>query len=154
MATCTSGRAATRIFKSKYPRVVRALAGITDETVIDGEASRSTIADGRPCALQNYGSSKVPLVYYVFDVLVLGGRNVMSQPLSARRELLRRHVLPTLSGPVRESELLNAKLPDPIKAVREHGFEGIIAKRLDSAYEPGQRSGTWRKMRVNKGKSS
>ncbi len=36
-------------------------------------------------------------------------------------------------------------------AVKAHGFEGIVAKRLDSRYEPGQRSGAWRKMRINQG---
>jgi ATP-dependent DNA ligase len=35
--------------------------------------------------------------------------------------------------------------------VRTHGLEGLIAKKRDSIYEPGQRSGAWRKMRVNQG---
>lgn len=38
-----------------------------------------------------------------------------------------------------------------IKAVREQGLEGLVAKRLDSIYEPGKRSGAWQKMRVNRG---
>jgi ATP-dependent DNA ligase len=33
-------------------------------------------------------------------------------------------------------------------AVREQGFEGIVAKRRDSPYEPGKRSGAWQKMRI------
>lgn len=37
-----------------------------------------------------------------------------------------------------------------IRAVREQGLEGLVAKRLDSVYVPGQRSGAWRKMRVNR----
>ena len=36
-------------------------------------------------------------------------------------------------------------------AIKAHGFEGIVAKRLDSCYESGQRSGAWLKMRVNQG---
>ena len=35
--------------------------------------------------------------------------------------------------------------------MRTHGLEGLIAKRRGSLYEPGQRSGAWRKMRVNQG---
>jgi ATP-dependent DNA ligase len=31
------------------------------------------------------------------------------------------------------------------------GLEGLVAKRRDSRYEPGQRSGAWQKMRVNQG---
>jgi len=46
---------------------------------------------------------------------------------------------------------LNVSLSELTKAVKAHGFEGIVAKRLDSRYEPGQRSGAWLKMRVNQG---
>jgi bifunctional non-homologous end joining protein LigD len=35
--------------------------------------------------------------------------------------------------------------------VRSYGFEGLIAKRRDSLYEPGKRSGAWRKMRIHRG---
>jgi ATP-dependent DNA ligase len=69
--------------------------------------------------------------------------------MSRRREILQAQVLPKLSEPVRESLQLDASLPDLVKAVRAHGFEGIVAKRLDCRYEPGQRSGAWRKMRIN-----
>jgi ATP-dependent DNA ligase len=64
--------------------------------------------------------------------------------------LLRRQVLPCLSEPIREAPQFDASLPDLIRAVREQGLEGIVAKRLESAYEPGERSGAWRKMRVNR----
>ena len=114
----------------------------------------STFLDesGRPSfnLLQNLGSSKASLVYYVFDVLVLAGKDVMREPLSVRREILRERVLPKLKEPVCESEQFNASLSDLMRAVKAHGLEGIVAKRLDSTYEPGQRSGAWRKMRVNR----
>jgi DNA ligase D-like protein (predicted ligase) len=137
-------------FGARYPAVVCALAVLPDETVVDGEVVAMD-KTGRPSfnALQNYGSSKVRIVYYVFDVLILAGRNVMSEHLSARRELLQRHILPKLGEPIRECPGLNASLPDLIDAVRSHGLEGVVAKRLDSRYEPGQRSGAWRKMRIN-----
>jgi bifunctional non-homologous end joining protein LigD len=38
-----------------------------------------------------------------------------------------------------------------IQAVKEQRFEGLVAKRRGSRYEPGQRSGAWQKMRVNQG---
>jgi DNA ligase D-like protein (predicted ligase) len=137
-------------FDGKYPAIVHALARLPDETVIDGEVV-ALDESGRPSfnALQN-GSATAQLCYHVFDVLVLAGRNVMSEPLSARRELLRRQVLPRLTDLIREAPQFDASLPDLIRAVREQGLEGIVAKRLDSAYEPGQRSGAWRKMRVNR----
>src|SRR5262249_48522927 len=65
--------------------------------------------------------------------------------------LLRQHVLPNLGEPIRHSPELNASLPDLVAAVRAQGLEGLVAKRLDSRYEPGQRSGAWRKMRINRG---
>jgi len=34
---------------------------------------------------------------------------------------------------------------------KEFGFEGIVAKRRTSLYEPGKRSGAWLKYRINKG---
>jgi hypothetical protein len=55
------------------------------------------------------------------DLLVLAGRNVMAELLSARRELLRRQVLPRLTDSIREAPQLDASLPDLICAVREQG---------------------------------
>jgi ATP-dependent DNA ligase len=46
---------------------------------------------------------------------------------------------------------LGASLPDLIASVKKSGLEGLVAKNLSSAYEPGLRSGSWRKMRVNQG---
>ena len=46
---------------------------------------------------------------------------------------------------------MEASLSDLIRSVKEQGLEGIVAKRLDSRYEPGVRSGAWQKMRVNQG---
>jgi len=128
-------------FDGKYPAIVQALTRLPDETVLDGEVV-ALDESGRPSfnAPQN-SSSTAHLCYYVFDVLVLAGRNVVSEPLSTRRELLRRQVLPRLTDPIREAPKFDASLGDLIGAVREQGLEGIVAKQLDSACEPGQRAG-------------
>jgi bifunctional non-homologous end joining protein LigD len=106
---------------------------------------------GRPSfsALQN-GAAGTPLVYYVFDVMIVAGRDVMNEPLSTRRELLQERVLAQLSEPIRESPVLDASLADLIASVKAQGLEGLVAKRRDSRYEPGQRSVAWQKMRVNR----
>ena len=139
-------------FNTRYPAVAQALAPLPDETVIDGEVV-ALDDSGRPSfnTLQNHGSAKVPIIYYVFDVLILAGINLMSEPLSVRRDLLRTHILPKLGEPIRHCPELNANLADVIASVRAAGLEGVVAKRLDSAYEPGSRSGAWRKMRINLG---
>jgi DNA ligase D-like protein (predicted ligase) len=138
-------------FNGKYPAIVKALAALPDETTIDGEIV--ALESGRPSfnALQNYGSSIGPLYYHVFDVMILSGMDIMGQPLQAPREVLRSHVLSKLGEPIRESPQLEADLKDLIRSVKAQGLEGLIAKRRDSRYEPGERSGAWQKMRVNQG---
>src|SRR4029077_10952010 len=139
-------------FNVRYPGIVKALAPMPDETVIDGEVV-ALDRDGKPSfnTLQNYGSAGAPLHFYIFDLLILKGRDVMGEPLVKRRELLEEHVLPKLAEPVRYSPVLEAKLKDLIRSVKARGLEGLIAKRRNSRYEPGQRSGAWQKMRVNRG---
>jgi bifunctional non-homologous end joining protein LigD len=139
-------------FTARYSGIADALSGLPDETVIDGEVV-ALDADGKPSfnMLQNYGSAGAPLHFYVFDLLVLNGKDVMAEPLVKRRELLEKRVLPKLSEPVRYSPELKASLNDLIQSVKAQGLEGLVAKRRDSKYEPGLRSGAWQKMRVNQG---
>ena len=139
-------------FSRRYPAVLRGLAKLPDETVIDGEIV-ALDEDGRPSfnALQNSIGSETSVVFYVFDLIVLSGRDVSAEPLTARRALLERKVLPTLADPVRYAGILEASLRDLIHAVKTQGFEGLVAKRCNSRYESGLRSGAWMKMRINRG---
>jgi len=139
-------------FSGRYPAVVKALARLPDGSVIDGEIVAFD-EEGRPSfnALQNYGSAPAPVVYYVFDVLVLSGRDLRREPLHQRREILEKKVLPKLAEPVRYSAPLEAELPVLVESVKAHGFEGLVAKRSGSVYESGLRTGAWMKMRVNRG---
>jgi bifunctional non-homologous end joining protein LigD len=120
--------------------------------VIDGEVV-ALDEEGRPSfnLLQNYDSSKADLIYYVFDALIVAGRDVMRETLDARRELLEKKVLPKLGEPIRYSQELRSDLPTLSEAVKAQGLEGLVAKRRNSRYEAGQRSGAWQKMRVNRG---
>jgi hypothetical protein len=61
-----------------------------------------------------------------------------------------REVLPKARRSRPEAPRFDAALVDLIAAVRAQELEGLVAKRLDSVYEPGARSGAWRKMRLNK----
>ena len=62
-------------FTERYSSIAAALRSMPDETVLDGEMAALN-EEGRPSfnLLQNYGSSKAPLVYFVFDLLMLKGR--------------------------------------------------------------------------------
>src|SRR5262245_5785950 len=139
-------------FNASYPGIVRALANMPAETVIDGEVV-ALDKTGRPSfsALQNYGSNHIPLVYYVFDVMVLEGVDVMREPLSRRRELLEQKIVPHLTEPVRYSAEFDADLPDLIQSVKKLGLVGLVAKRKDRRYQPGQRTAAWQKMYANAG---
>jgi ATP-dependent DNA ligase len=75
----------------------------------------------------------------------------MREPLEKRREVLEKKVLPKLPEPVRYSAPLTATLSVLLQSVKVHGFEGLVAKRCNSAYEPDLRTGAWVKMRVNRG---
>ena len=138
-------------FSERYPSIVKGLAGLPDETVLDGEVI-ALDADGKPsfAMLQN-AEPNAPVLYFVFDVMMLSGKDLTHDPLEKRRQILERAVLPQLVEPVRYAGGLDARLPDLIASVKAHGLEGLVAKRRDSRYEPGLRSGSWRKMRVNRG---
>jgi bifunctional non-homologous end joining protein LigD len=139
-------------FAQRYPSIAKALASLPDNTAVDGEIVAVDEA-GTPSfnALQNYGSSKPDLIYYIFDVMVLAGKDVMAEPLAKRRDLIEKKVLPKLAEPIRYSPALKASLAVLIQSVKAQGFEGLVAKRLDSKYQPGLRTGAWQKLRVNQG---
>ena len=141
-------------FNARYPGLIEALASMPDETVIDGEVV-ALDPEGRPSfnTLQNYGAAGAPLHFFIFDLLILRGRDVMDEPLAKRRELIEKHVLPELADPIRYSPVLEASLHDLIVSVKAQGLEGLVAKRRDSKYEPGLRSGAWQKMRTNQGQA-
>jgi hypothetical protein len=69
-------------------------------------------------------SAPAPVLYYVFDVMVLAGRSLMREPLERRRELLEQKVLPKLSEPARYASSLDAALSVLVQSVKQQGFEG------------------------------
>jgi bifunctional non-homologous end joining protein LigD len=139
-------------FTQRYPALVRSLVPLPEETVVDGEIV-ALDDSGRPSfnLLQNYASREYTLVFYLFDLLILEGNDVRNEPREARRKLLSARVMPRLAEPVRFSETIQASASELLRAVREQGLEGVVAKRLDTSYQSGKRSGAWVKMRVNRG---
>jgi len=139
-------------FSVRYSSVTQGLAKLPDETVVDGEVVAFD-EEGRPSfnLLQNYDAATTPIGYFVFDVMVLAGKDVTKEPLEVRQKLLETKVLPHLAEPVRYVAPLEGSLQTLVHSVKAHGFEGLVAKRRDSRYESDERSGAWRKMRVNQG---
>lgn len=139
-------------FIHRYTSVAEALAKLPDETVIDGEIV-ALDGDGRPSfsLLQNHGTTHPALYYYVFDLMIHAGKDIRDQPLTSRLALLESRILTRLSEPVRPCVVLETELSELVRSVREQSLEGLVAKRRDSIYEAGRRSGAWQKMRVNQG---
>ncbi len=139
-------------FSSRFSSVAKALSKLPDDSIVDGEIV-ALDETGRPSfnVLQNYNHADTPLQFYAFDLLHLAGKNLHDRPLDERRELLRVKVLPRLPEEISLSETLETTAAEIVAAVKKQGLEGVIAKRRDSRYEPGRRSGAWVKMRINKG---
>ena len=137
---------------SRFPEISSALQPLPDDTMIDGEIVALSAA-GRPSfsLLQNSRGRDQTIAFYAFDLLLLTGEDLKGSPLMARREMLRTKLLPQLAEPIRLSESFEVPAVELVRVIRESGLEGVIAKRRDSLYEPGRRSGAWRKMRVNRG---
>jgi bifunctional non-homologous end joining protein LigD len=89
---------------------------------------------------------KVPILYMLFDVLFAGPKPTLDLPYTDRREILERL---TLKGPCWEiSPAHVGEGPNMLESARRTGLEGVVAKRLDSRYEPGRRSPSWLKTKV------
>ena len=103
--------------------------------------------------LQHHRSKAQALLFYVFDVLIYRGRNLLKLTLEKRREVLANIFKSDRSGasPIALSENIEASPSDLVCVVKEFGFEGIVAKRKDSCYESGKRTGAWVKYKVNRG---
>jgi bifunctional non-homologous end joining protein LigD len=145
-------------YKPRYPEL-RPLGGALGSTraILDGEIVAFD-EEGRPSfeqlqsrihltgdAAVKRRSKEMPVTYVAFDLLWLDGHLTTGLPYRDRRRLLTEL---DLSGPhwrtPAHHEGDGAAL---LAATREQGLEGIVAKRLESTYEPGRRSGAWIKVK-------
>jgi DNA ligase D-like protein (predicted ligase) len=137
-------------FSKKFPQVCAALReALPLGTAVDGELVAFDEA-GHPSfnAIQN-ADAKTNIVFFVFDVLVNQWKEVKQLPLSERFSLLQSAV--ATSQRVQLSDHFSGPAKRFVTAVREMGGEGVVAKRLNSHYESGKRSGAWAKKRLNIG---
>jgi DNA ligase D-like protein (predicted ligase) len=158
---CLAGRDAKEVtlwsrrgnlFTNQFPNIARACEHLPPVTLVDGEIV-ALDESGRISfnLLQHHRSKAQALLLYVFDVLIYRGRSLLNVPLSARRETLSEIFKGMKAAPIALSESLYASADDLVRVAKEFGVEGIVAKRKDSLYEPGKRTGAWLKYRVNRG---
>jgi bifunctional non-homologous end joining protein LigD len=134
-------------FNERFPAIVEAVAKLkVKDAILDGEIV-ALDDQNRPTfqLLQNYQSG--PLAYYLFDLLTFDGENWKDRPLHERKARLEK-LLKGVKSPI----FLSASLPGTTAAIwqqiQKQRLEGIIAKRRDSLYEPGRRSGEWAKIKA------
>lgn len=130
-----------------YPKIAEELRGIQRPMVLDGEVV-ALDRRGRPKfqLLQNIASHpRATLVYFVFDLLELYGRDVRDLPLIERKRLLR-HMLKD-GRHVRYCGHVTGSGRSYFERVGRGGYEGMMAKRANSVYRDGTRSGDWLKVK-------
>jgi bifunctional non-homologous end joining protein LigD len=137
----------------QYPEVAALSGLVPPETIVDGELIVAD-SDGRPdfAALQEREHARSaetveraavdhPVTYVIYDLVLVNGRSLLKEPLHRRRSRLRDAIASTN----------RFYLPEPVvgeglaffDAAREKGLGGIVAKRFDSLYHPGQRHPDW-----------
>ncbi len=93
----------------------------------------------------------MPAVFIVFDLLNLGGEDLTHLPLVKRKELLQALIQEGSNLALSRHVLGSGKAL--FELARQRGLEGVMAKRLDSPYQAGKRSGHWIKFRNTKSMS-
>jgi bifunctional non-homologous end joining protein LigD len=91
-------------------------------------------------------AARTPVTFLVFDVLQLDGRSLLGLPYSERREILT-PLIPNGPSWLSPPQFSGTDLDAVLAASVSNGLEGVVAKRLDSPYEPGARTGSWLKIK-------
>jgi bifunctional non-homologous end joining protein LigD len=135
-----------------FPHIVEAITELPGrDLVLDGElVALDPKGVSRFQLLQRRGmAGGSPTRYAVFDLLERDGRSLLARPLSDRRAVLEK-VVGTPSGTLFLSRRLVRDGKAAYREAKRNGWEGIIAKDESSPYEPGERSRSWRKIKVRK----
>jgi bifunctional non-homologous end joining protein LigD len=139
-------------FTDQFPTIAAACEHLPPDTLLDGDHGLDNKGRVSFNILHHHRSQAQAILYYAFDVIIHRGRRLIHIPLETRRELLSDMAadLKTRTPLIGLSDTLDTTPAELIPLVKEFGFEGVIAKRRDSYYESGKRSGVWLKYKVNK----
>ena len=166
-ATPTEVKLVTRNGKDKaqqFPEIVAALRKLAARTrrllLLDGEII--ALVDGEPARFQELQgrmhvkesqmierhSASTPAAFILFDILMDGDDILIREPWSERRARLVKVVGKRASTQLRVTASVEGDGKKMLEKARRHAWEGIIAKRVDSRYEPGKRSHDWLKLKI------
>jgi len=137
-------------FNASYPIVVDRLKKLNLKAVIDGEiVVIDETGKSNFQRLQFYGTEgDQHLEYRVFDILSLNGKNTSDLPLLDRKMLLKKLI--KRNDVVKYSDHIIEKGNEFFEEAGKRDLEGIIAKKADSLYHAGKRTGEWLKIKHHK----
>ncbi len=106
-------------------------------------------------------ASQVPVKFFIFDMMYLDDRALVDMPLSERKSLLRKNVLPSAELPLALTEWIETSDAQELRQFHEKqlelGLEGVVVKKADSLYRSGRTGWRWVKIKEaegNRGKLS
>ena len=141
--------------KQNFPELQQ-ITGLAKNIVVDGEIV--VMQDGVPDfqALLKRGQAvsvgeikrqaqRAPVLFIVFDIIEKEGKSLANLPLMKRKEILKDSLK---EGPnVLLCDYIKERGEDYFGLVLKKGLEGIVAKKNDSHYEEGLRTGNWLKIK-------
>ncbi len=166
-ATTRDVKLMTRNGKDKaaqFPEIVVALKKLATQTrrslVLDGEIV--ALIDGEPARFQELQgrmhlketqlierrTSSTPAALILFDILMDGDEPLIHESWSLRRDRLIKRIGKRVLPQLRVTESIEGDGKKMLEKARRQGWEGIIAKRIGSPYEPGVRSRSWLKLKI------
>lgn len=150
---------------NQFPEVADAVAALARSTrraiVLDGELV-ALDARGRPARFQRLQGrlhltdpkvlaerlERDPAALLAFDLLQLGPTMLLDRPWTERRDALVNLLDERASDALRLGTVLRGRGTTALAAARRGGWEGVIAKRADGTYRPGERADDWRKLKI------
>lgn len=169
LAFATPGdvRLITRNGKDKaeqFPEIVDALSALASKkkkafvldgeivALIGGEAGRFQELQSRMHVRESHmiarHRSSSPAALILFDIIAADDDVLLREPWTKRRARLLREIGKSTSDQIRITESIEGDGEKMLALARKQGWEGIIAKRVDSTYEPGHRSRSWLKLKI------
>jgi len=153
------------LVSDSFPEIVAAAAALPDGIVLDGEllAVRADALLGFSALSRRIGRRRVtkkvladvPCAFVAYDLLEEAGRDLRDQPLAERRRKLEALSLPAFPAPGATLQLSPrlaaatwAELAATRASARDRGVEGLMLKRLASAYGTGRTRGEWWKWKI------
>ena len=131
-------------FSATFPAIALALKQLRIESAVFDREVVALESDGRPNfqELQNYRTTKLPIVYYVFDLLHLDGNDLLGFPLTERRAKLD-EIAGRFRAPLQLNPVFQVDLGTFVAQIRKLNLEGLVAKRASSIYIPGKETYFW-----------